>query len=161
MTSVRYGAPQFRKIRYCAALLAWGLLLTAAVLPDADILVPVLDRAVEPGDLLAATDLVEMPMPAATARGALRLRDIVGMEAARRLPSGSVVRGSDVIRLQLVRRGEPVTITVRSGTLVISTTGRALASGAAGAIVRVVTQSTSRTLEGQVEGPGAVRVMAN
>jgi flagella basal body P-ring formation protein FlgA len=151
MTSIRSGA----------ALAAAALMLLAAAPPEADIVVPVLDRPVEAGDLLALSDLVETPLPAAAARGALRLRDIAGMEAARRLPAGGIVRSSDVIRPQLVRRGEPVTITVRSGALVISTTGRALASGAAGATVRVVTQSTSRTLEGQVEGPGAVRVMTN
>jgi flagella basal body P-ring formation protein FlgA len=143
------------------ALAAAALLLAAAALPEAEIVVPVLDRPVEAGDMLALSDLVETPLAPGAARGALRLRDIAGMEAARRLPAGSIVRSSDVIRPQLVRRGEPVAITVRSGALVISTTGRALASGAAGAMVRVVTQSTSRTLEGQVEGPGAVRVMAN
>ena len=147
--------------RSATALVAAGLLLTAAGLPEADIVVPVLDRAVEAGEMLSLSDLVEALLAPGAARGALRMRDIAGMEAARRLPAGGIVRSSDVIRPQLVRRGEPVTINVRSGGLVISTTGRALVSGAAGATVRVVTQSTSRTLEGRVEGPGAVRVMAN
>lgn len=140
--------------------LAVGLLLTAAALPETDLVVAVLDRQVEAGDQLVATDLVDASLSAGAARGALRVRDIAGMEAARRLPAGGIVRSSDIIRPQLVRRGEAVTITVRSGPIVISTTGRALASGAAGATVRVVTQS-SKTLEGQVEGPGAVRVAAN
>jgi flagella basal body P-ring formation protein FlgA len=138
-----------------------SLLLVAAALPDADVVVAVLDHPVAAGDLLAESDLVDVPLAPAAARGALRLRDIAGMEAARRLPAGSIVRDGDIIRPQLVRRGEPVTITIRSGALLISTTGRALASGAAGAMVRVVTQSTSKTLDGQVEGPGAVRVLGN
>jgi len=143
------------------AIVVAGLLLVAAALPEVEALVPVLDRPVEAGDQLATTDLVEMPLSANAARGALRLRDIAGMEAARRLPAGSIVRRTDIIKPQLVRRGEAVIITVRNGPLLISTAGRALASGAAGATVRVVTQSTSRTLDAQVEGPGAVRVLAN
>lgn len=143
------------------ALLAAGLLLAAAALPDADVLVAVLDRPVDAGDLISETDLVEAAVPPNAARGALRARDIGGMEATRRLPAGSSLRAGDLVRPQLVRRGETVTITVRNGSLVISTTGRALASGAAGATVRVVTQTTSKTLEGKVEGPGVVRVLAN
>lgn len=143
------------------ALLASVMLVAAGAVPEGDILVAVLDRPVDAGDLIGVADLVEAPMPPNAARGALRARDIGGMEAARRLPAGSIVRAGDLIRPQLVRRGEAVTITVRNGPLVISTTGRALASGAAGATVRVVTQSTSKTLEGKVEGLGAVRVLAN
>jgi flagella basal body P-ring formation protein FlgA len=82
------------------------------------------------------------------------------MEAQRALSAGTVVRASDVIRPQLVRRGEPVTITLRDGGLSISTEGRALGSGAAGDFVRVVSLSTNRTLDGVVEGTGAIRVSA-
>jgi flagellar basal body P-ring formation protein FlgA len=142
-------------------LLVAGL-LTVAAAPEQD-MVPgaVLDHAVEAGDRLQATDLIEKPMSPGAALGALRPRDVDGMEAARRLAAGSIVRASDIIRPQLVRRGEPIIITLRSGALVISTTGRALTSGAAGALVRVVTNSTSRTLDGVVEGPGSVRIVAN
>lgn len=139
---------------------AW---LCAAAAPEVELQQAgvVLDHAVEAGDLLAAGDLVEQMLAPGAARGALRPRDVVGMEAARRLVAGSVVRSSDIVRPQLVRRGEPVTISIRSGTLVITTIGRALGNGAAGASVRVVASATNRTLDGIVEGPGAVRVMAS
>lgn len=60
---------------------------------------------------------------------------------------------------KLVRRGQPVTVAIRSGALTITAHGRALADGRAGDMVRVVT-SSSRTLEGVVEASGAVRVAA-
>jgi flagella basal body P-ring formation protein FlgA len=60
---------------------------------------------------------------------------------------------------KLVRRGQPVTLTVRSGALTITAQGRALADGRESDMVRVVT-SASRTLEGVVEASGAVRVAA-
>lgn len=120
--------------------------------------VPVLDHAVAKGDLLSASDFASQPMPLTEARMLPRLKDIVGMEAARALMPGTVVRTGDVIRPQLVRRGEPVTIALRDGALSITTAGRALGSGAAGDFVRIVSLSTNRTLDGVVESTGIVRV---
>lgn len=118
----------------------------------------VLDHAVAKGDLLAAADFVTQELPVAQARGVPRLKDMVGMEAARALSAGAFVRSSDLIRPQLVRRGEPVTIALRDGGLAITTAGRALGSGAAGDFIRVVSVSTNRTLDGVVESTGLVRI---
>jgi flagella basal body P-ring formation protein FlgA len=60
---------------------------------------------------------------------------------------------------RLVRRGEPVTLRLQSGSLTIATAGRALADGQRGARVRVVALATRRTLEGIVEGPGEIRLL--
>ena len=156
------------RLAYAIAV-SFGLLaapiFAQSTLPSAPavqmVTVPVLDHAVAKGDLLGATDFVPKEMTPAEARGAPALRDIVGMEAQRALSAGTVVRTSDVIRPQLVRRGEPVTITLRDGGLTISTEGRALGNGAAGDFVRVVSLSTNRTLDGVVEGTGAIRVVAH
>ncbi|WP_033921468.1 flagellar basal body P-ring formation chaperone FlgA [Sphingomonas sp. 37zxx] len=135
---------------------------TAPAAPAADMVaVPVLDRAVAKGDLLSAGDFVEQEIPRAQLRAAPPLRDIVGMEASRSLAAGAIVRTSDVIRPQLVRRGEPITILLRNGGLSITTAGRALSNGAAGDFVRIVSLSTNRTLDGVVDGTGTVRVSPN
>lgn len=122
--------------------------------------VPVLDHAVAKGDLLAASDFTTQEVSQVSARALPSARDIVGMEAARALPAGAMVRSSDVIRPQLVRRGEPVTIALRDGGLSITAQGKALSGGAAGDFVRVVSLATNHTLDGIVEGTGAVRVSA-
>lgn len=122
--------------------------------------VPVLARAVLRGELLDATDFTAEPRPAAQARGAIAARDAQGKEAARNLPAGAVVRTTDIIAPRLVKRGEPVTIAVRQGALTIATPGKALSSGGAGDLVRVLALSTSRTLDGIVEKSGTVRVVA-
>ena len=70
------------------------------------------------------------------------------------------VRTYDLIRAQIVKRGEPVTIAVRSGALSITAQGKALASGAQGDAVRVVNLATNRTLDGVVDAPGIVRITA-
>jgi flagellar basal body P-ring formation protein FlgA len=140
-----------------------GLLLTLALLaaaPADDVQVAVLARPVAKGERIEAGDFaVETRTPAA-ARGALSIEGAAGMEAARNLPAGNIVRSSDVMRPQLVRRGEPVSIRIVSGTLVITATGRALSGGSQGEPVRVVTNATSRTLDGIVEGSGTVRIAA-
>lgn len=120
----------------------------------------VLDRVVERGDVISAGDFTIGEVPATQARGAMTAEGADGMEATRRLQPGAVVRASDLTTPRLVRRGEPVTINVRSGGLVISTAGRALGNGSKGDLVRVVANSTNRTLDAQVEGAGAVRVTA-
>jgi flagellar basal body P-ring formation protein FlgA len=144
-----------------AVLLALALLgVGTASAPAEDVAVAVLAHAVDKGTRLEAGDFAVEPRAPAAARGALSAEDAAGMEASRRLAAGAVVRRSDVMQPQLVRRGEPVTIRIVSGSLVISSGGRALGGGGKGDMVRVVANSTSRTLDGIVEGSGTVRVAA-
>ena len=60
---------------------------------------------------------------------------------------------------KLVRRGQTVTLTLRSGALTITAQGRALADGKEGDLVRVTT-SSSRTVDGLAQASGSVRVAA-
>ncbi len=124
------------------------------------VLTPVLGRIVERGEILSEGDFAVEDRTAAQARGALQPAAAAGREAVRRLSAGAVVRASDVAVPRMVRRGEPVTIKVRSGGLTITASGRALADGRRGDTVRVVASSTNRTLDALVEGSGTVRVSA-
>jgi flagella basal body P-ring formation protein FlgA len=120
----------------------------------------VLVRPVERGEILSVDDFAVQPTATGLASGALPPAAAAGREALRSLSVGSVVRAGDLIAPRLVRRGEPVTITLRAGGLAIASAGRALASGGAGDLVRVVSSATNRTLDGVVEGTGAVRIAA-
>ncbi len=79
---------------------------------------------VEKGDLISAADFETAQRPASVARSALGPAEAKGMEAGRRLMAGSPVRATDVVRQQMVKRGETVVVTVRAGTLSITTTGK-------------------------------------
>ncbi|WP_114228907.1 MULTISPECIES: flagellar basal body P-ring formation chaperone FlgA [Sphingomonas] len=129
-----------------------GLLLTLLGTP-----LPVLAHDVERGDLLSASDFVldERPTPVGPIAGP---GQVLGKEALRHLAAGSVVKASDVAEPRLVKRGEPVTLVIRSGSLLIRAQGRALGDGRKGDLVRVVATPTNRTLDGMVEGSGAVRL---
>jgi flagella basal body P-ring formation protein FlgA len=120
--------------------------------------VPVLNRTVERGESLSASDFSTEQRPVASARGAIGATATGGMEAKRRLTAGSIVRESDLARPQAVRRGEPVSIVYRVGGLSISTQGRALGAGAVGDPVRVVSLATNHTLDATVQSAGIVRL---
>ena len=146
--------------RLCKTLaLSAALVLLAAAAPEPDVGMAVLAHGVEKGDRLDRSDLTEAMVPIAAARGGISAADIDGMEAARRLAAGSIVRNTDLIRPQLVRRGEQVTVSIRRDGLLITSIARALGSAALGETVRVVTLSTNRTLEAVVEGENAVRIL--
>jgi flagella basal body P-ring formation protein FlgA len=121
---------------------------------------PVLVRAIDKGEIVSAADFTVGERPAGEARSVLTPDLAAGKEAVRALQAGNPVRAYDLIKPQIVRRGEPVTIAVRSGALAITAQGKALASGARGDNVRVVNLGTNRTLDGIVDGPGIVRITA-
>lgn len=138
-----------------SVLLALMLLGTG---PAGDVQVAVLTHPIEKGTRLERGDFESEARAPAVARGALSAEDASGMEAARNLSTGMVVRRSDLMKPQLVRRGEPVTIRIVSGALVITASGRALNGGGQGEMVRVVTNATNRTLDGTIDGSGSVRI---
>ncbi|WP_239987329.1 flagellar basal body P-ring formation chaperone FlgA [Sphingosinithalassobacter portus] len=140
----------------CAALLAAILLPQEAAAQEVE--VAVLVRDVPRGELLAASDFTTDSGTQVQARSALTPREASGLELRRNLREGSIVRRTDVQEPRLVRRGEPVTIRLVNGSLVIATSGRALGDAADGELVRVVTSTTSRTLDAVVDGPGSVRI---
>ncbi|TGX54192.1 flagellar basal body P-ring formation protein FlgA [Sphingomonas gei] len=128
--------------------------------PAEDVQVAVLSHPIEKGTRLESGDFDSEARAPAAARGALSADDASGMEAARNLTAGNIVRRSDLMKPQLVRRGEPVTIRIISGGLVITSSGRALNGGGQGEMVRVVTNTTNRTLDGMIDGSGSVRIAA-
>jgi flagella basal body P-ring formation protein FlgA len=141
-----------------SALLVLALFAAAPGIAD-DVEVAVLAHPVARGERIDAGDFSNEQRTSVAARGALTADAAGGMEAARNLSAGAIVRAGDVVRPRLVRRGQPVTIRIVSGTLVITAAGRALGDASAGEPVRIVADATSRTLEGVVEGAGVVRII--
>ena len=150
---------------YKLVLLGLGAILPSAAdaqaaVADAMVDAAVLSHAIEKGQVLSARDFTSQKMGAGAARGALTAAQAAGQEAARRLDGGKIVRAYDVVRAQLVRRGEPVTITLIDGPLSISAEGRALSGGSKGEMVRVVNSTTNITIDAQVEAAGVVRLVS-
>lgn len=119
---------------------------------------PVTAHPIEKGARFDEGDFVMERREAREANGALDLREIVGMEATRRIVAGSVIRAGDLTRPRLVRRGEAVLIRLQNGPLTITSSGKALSDGAASDPVRVVSTATNRTLDAVVAGAGLVTI---
>jgi flagella basal body P-ring formation protein FlgA len=145
----------------CSATAAFAQSYPAPAAPGVQMAdVAVLTRAVDKGEIVSADDFTVEPRPVYEGRGALAPQSAAGKEAVRPLREGMPVRSIDLIRPQIVKRGEPVTIAVRAGALSITAQGKALASGARGDNVRVVNLATNRTLDAVVDAPGTVRIAA-
>lgn len=83
---------------------------------------------------------------------------LVGKGARRALKSGEVLQKGVLATLPVVRRGEAVTMTVRSGDLLLSASGAALENGGLGEMIRVRNSSSQKEVAGRVTGPGKVDV---
>ena len=86
------------------------------------------------------------------------LTPVVGQVANRSVRAGMVLNRTMMEAAVMIRRGEHVTITARSGGLVVRQEGEALEDGALGEVIRVRNRSSKRTIEGRISGAGAVEV---
>lgn len=122
--------------------------------------VMVLVRPVGRGDVIRASDLVVERRPRATVpSGALDQPDaLVGMAARRPLTASQPIRAADLMKPELVRQNETVTVVHETPGLALSVRGKALESGAEGDVVNVLNIQSKRTVQGTVVGPGRVSV---
>lgn len=121
---------------------------------------PVLTRAMRPGDLVTAGDIDwrETESTPGTEQYLTRAEDILNKTPRRPVRAGVPLRGFDLGPPVVVKRGSQVALVYENGRLHITAQGRALGDGAAGDTIRVVNLTSSRTVEGRVSPDGAVRV---
>jgi flagella basal body P-ring formation protein FlgA len=84
--------------------------------------------------------------------------EVVGLAARRPLRAGMPLRAADLMKREVVQRGEPVTLVYEVPGILLTMRGKALESGAEGDLVSVVNGQTKRTLQGTVSGPGRVTI---
>jgi flagella basal body P-ring formation protein FlgA len=121
---------------------------------------PVLGRPVGKGDSIAEVDVTESWLPVARLPEDVvsDREDLVGQEAVRRLSPGRTLRMADLRSPRLVRKGDPVTLVYRSGSLELITAGTSLADAGLGEAVEVLNPSGKRAVRGQVAGVRQVTV---
>lgn len=142
----------------CTGPRPWSLYVPVSVKSYAE--VQVLARPVARGAVLTAADLRPEPRDTNdliagffTAPGRL-----VGKTLVRSLAVGQVLTPATVAARTLVRRGERVVLSARTGALVVRVEGEALADGAAGDLIPVRNVGSKRVVEGVVSGSGNVTV---
>ena len=83
---------------------------------------------------------------------------IIGKQASRNIPAGSVLNRLHYADLTLVRRGERVNIQSARAGLMISAIGMAMADGTKGQRINVKNLSSQRVIQATVVDPGQVSV---
>jgi flagella basal body P-ring formation protein FlgA len=130
------------------------LMLIAALPAWADSVVAT--RTIRAQTLISTDDLA---LVAADLPGALNDPGLaVGLEAKVAIHTGRPVRIADLGPPTLVQRNQVVPLIYLSGSLAISTEGRALARGAAGEVIRIMNLASRTTVSGRVGPDGAVYV---
>lgn len=115
-----------------------------------------LDRGqvVKPGDIVVerrAKDLI--PTDAAGDGGPME-----GRVAKRALGAGTLVRATDLIRPEIVARGDIVSVVYDAPGITLSMRAKAIEGGALGDTVNVINPSSKKSLQTVVIGPGRVSV---
>lgn len=90
---------------------------------------------------------------------ALPVEAVVGAIAARPLRAGQTIVERDIKRPLVVRRGELVTVVIRSGAVEAKDMGTAKADGKVGELVSVTLKSSGRELTGRINANAQIEIV--
>ena len=122
--------------------------------------VPTLARAFIRGEIIRDGDIEMQRRPKAelTADIIRNSAAVIGHAARRDLRAGFPLRVSEMMKPELVGRGDTVTLTFESPGVVLSVRARAVESGTEGDVIQVINPQSKRTVQATVDGPGHVTV---
>ncbi len=118
------------------------------------------NRPLERGAVVQASDLVVLRRPKALATGLLDMNGAIGLAARHPLQPGQALGTADLMKPVVVARNDTVTLIYEAPGLSLTIRGQAQDPGAVGDTVGVLNQQTKRLVQGVVTGPGLVTVAA-
>ncbi len=124
--------------------------------------VPVLRTALHSGDVISMADIDYTPVRNGDI-GSNVITDaskLVGMSPRRNIASLKPITVADVILPVIIKKGDLVTMTLKSNLMTLTTQGQALENAANGETVRVMNISSKQALDAIVTGPKSVAVNA-
>lgn len=141
-------------------------LILAATTPAAyaaqkTVSVPMLKRAVKPGDIISGSDLKMTTVDArkANVHAVQSNEDILGMAARRPLLPGRVLRQSDFQVPSVIEKGSLVTMVLFAGGLRLTAMGTAMEDGSDGNYIRLKNSVTRQIVQGRILAPNLVEVL--
>lgn len=84
-----------------------------------------------------------------------------GMQTARIITAGSVLRESNFVPIPIIRQGDRVSVTVRSGRILLRSEAIAKESGGKGNMISVQVAGKTERLRARIVAPGTVELTAN
>lgn len=127
---------------------------------DGILRVLVTGRPLRLGQEIGDGDVQEEARQAAqlTGQPALSRSEVVGKVTRRAISANQVLGLEDVADKPIIRKGDSVTLVVRSGAILVTCPGEALADGRPGETISVLNLSTKRQLRGKVKATGEVQI---
>jgi flagella basal body P-ring formation protein FlgA len=116
------------------------------------------NRPVERGEVLQASDLTVLRRPKAQASAVLDLAAVVGLAAKRQLRPGLPLYTADLMKPEIVQRNDTVTLVYEAPGLTLTLRGQAQDAGALGETISVLNAQTKRTVQGVITGTRRVTV---
>ena len=124
--------------------------------------VPVVKNAMRQGDTIGRDDIdfIDMRASNVSASTIVDAAKLVGMSPRKGIAPLKPIAMSDIAMPIEVKKGEFVSMEMRSGAMVLTVQGKALDSGAEGETVRIQNPSSNHIVQATVTGPKTVSVAA-
>jgi flagellar basal body P-ring formation protein FlgA len=116
------------------------------------------ERPVEHGEVLKASDLTVLHRPKAEDPGIGDINKVVGLAARHELRPGQPIRSADLMKPEIVQRNDTVTIVFEAPGVTLTLRGKAQDSGAVGDTIGVLNLESKRVVQGTVTAPGRINV---
>lgn len=123
--------------------------------------VVILNTNLARGDILTINDL-NLRKVNTSGLSSTHITDInkaVGKELKRSVKSGMAVRLSYLSEVDVIKRGDAVTLAAKSAFLSVDTIATALSDGHIGQTIKVRNSQSKRVVDAQVTGPGKVQIV--
>jgi flagella basal body P-ring formation protein FlgA len=124
--------------------------------------VPVLRSSFQSGQIISDGDIefISVRAEAVNADTVLKTESLIGMTPRRAIISGKAVKLNDLMAPQVIARGDLVTMIFKNNGLSLTAKGKAMQNGAKGETIRVVNDSSNKTIEGIVTGEREITVQS-
>ncbi|MGV2432305.1 MAG UNVERIFIED_CONTAM: flagellar basal body P-ring formation chaperone FlgA [Rickettsiaceae bacterium] len=122
--------------------------------------VPVTSRVIPAGTIMTDEDIKSVRTPYSAGKSAYirSVHEIIGKQARKNIASGSLIRQNDVIKPQIIRKGDNVNIVYNKGNIKLSTNGISTQSGAEGDAIKVKNETTGAIVSAKVKDKNLVEV---
>jgi flagella basal body P-ring formation protein FlgA len=122
--------------------------------------VPVTTKNLRSGWVITEADVIPVKTPFSRLKGGYvtSIGDIVGMQLKRSLSTGVLIKHQDVIKPQVISKGDNVSIVYSKSNIKLRTKGVAMQSGALGDNIKIKNESTGTVVHGTVRTKNLVEV---
>ncbi len=126
------------------------------------VMTPVLTRPVSRAENIKVSDIIVEKRPKSEITGdtVLNVDEVIGFNARQPLRAGQPLRRADLVKPEMVKRDEFVTIAYEVPGIMLTIRGKAIEAGAQGDMITVLNIQTKRNVQGIVTGPGRVTMLS-